>query len=964
MTNKERLHSLISEAEGLLSDNSGLYTEGWRAELARMTELAKKALGGAEVPFIRSRAFYEPREDDAVLHAEKYFSRAPSYESEFYGLAPAIESFKNSRADLRIDELRAAVRRYRAELDAADTAGGMGSFDKTESEKTGLAIDKAMRAEGKKGEAELLVKACDEMRYFKSTRIFRQDIEADSNLFLTDEGKKRLLSAIESDVETADIFKLIKAASDLYSPERAELLGGFLTTDTDYDKINRHFFVWSTTDKVITFHTPENARYASLRFVLPEEENECGGLGHVWIDNVRVCTQSGGDWEIKNSGFDDVINGIVRSWKPVVLKGKPSLKSVTEYPYRGEGNASVYIKNPTSGDSGAWEYGELIPLEGDTENTVIFLAKIDGKFKKGLKIEIEFYDAERKRIGEFHHFYNRKSVLREENPALTMQADAIMYYITGDKLYAKKAEKEFLYALCDFCQGTETWFAYDKRPDGCDAYGAVQGGRIMCSLMSTYTFIKDAVDLRSEEWVRAMQQLEYLASYLYDGRPRAEMTPEAVQSYAGNWQTDMACGIGFLVMAMPKTEKSAIILDNVNYFLKSQLLINLGKDGSWPESIRYHFATLTRFAVYARVLKHVTGEDWFRDMPLADMFYYPIMMQTPPYEYMGGHISTPSIGDHIMKNGEDFALFGIYAADVYAVNPEIGALMYNTWKKAGCPAPKLGAEEVVMAALLRDDTNIEECEAELKSTGYFKDAGIYIMRTESDYCAIAAPRRNIGHGHYDAGSMIIYKNNIPVVIDPGIEGYFDSTKDWYVSSSAHSVMQFERAGGKKLNPDPFDINLEKTEYSAVCGWEDTARITEPLEFVSDDKEDIFSVRIKNSSGRGVHTRTIRLLKAEGCYKIDDRTEDFDGQLRFSLVTAMKDAVIEGRKVHCTGYFDVDMDVEFIGEVQSITIENGRVTDQFPHCGTPYAKIIRAEGRNGFTVTVRPYKNCESCLDNS
>lgn len=950
---RERVKGLVEEARTLLSEESKLYTDGWRMELLHMTELAQAALEGESVPFVRSRAFYEPREDDDILHAERYFSRAPSFASEFYGLASAIEDFKKSRADLRLDELKAAMKRYRAEIEAADTSGKIGSYDKAAAADALRAIDAADHA----SDAQLpaaLVEACNAVRRFKGTRVFRQDVEETSNLFLTEQGRKCLLAAIENG-GAADAFQRIKELSEYYSADRALMLRDFMRIDIDYQKMNQRFFIWSTTDKVITFHTPASAQYARLRFILPKEENEENGLGHIWLDNVRVCAGSGGDWQLNNSGFDDVQENIPVGWSPVSEQGSPILKSVSEYPYCGEGECSIYIENPTDRDAGGWEYDAFIPIEADTECTVMFLAKIDGKFKKGIKIEIEFLDAVKNHVGEFTYYYNRKSVVREKAVALTMQADAIMYYLTGNREYAQKAKNEFLYVLSDFCQGMETWFAYDKRPDGCDAYGAVQGGRVMCSLMSAYTLIKEASIFSGREWDMAVRQLKYMASYLYDGRPRGEMTPEAVQSYAYNWQTDMACGIGFLVMAMPKTTESAIILDSVNYFLKSQLTINLGKDGSWPESIRYHFAALKRFAVYAKVLKHVTGEDWFRDTPLADMFYYPIMVQTPPYAYMGGNISTPTIGDHILGDGEEFSFFSIYFSDVYSVNPTIGAAMKDIWLKSGARVPKFGAEDVLMSSLSVEEQDIAPCAPELKSTGHFRDSGIYIMRGQREYCAVMAPYKHIGHGHYDAGSMIIYYDNVPVVIDPGIEGYFDSTKDWYVSSSAHSVMQFAREGGKKQNPDPFDINLEKTEYSAVHGWVDVAREVEVENFSSDGEKDNMIIKIRNPEGKGTHTRSVTWMKEQGYYIVKDTVHGFDSDLRFSLVTAMREVAVEGNKVHCKGYFDVDMEVEFVGGAPKITIENGRVTNQFPHEGTPYAKIIRAVDRGGFTVIVRPHR---------
>lgn len=82
----------------------------------------------------------------------------------------------------------------------------------------------------------------------------------------------------------------------------------------------------------------------------------------------------------------------------------------------------------------------------------------------------------------------------------------------------------------------------------------------------------------------------------------------------------MAAGTGMWMMAMPEYPNAKQWLLNANYTLKSQLIHNLHSDGSWPESIRYHNVALKRFMLYAYVLKNCTGEDWFSDTPLKNMF--------------------------------------------------------------------------------------------------------------------------------------------------------------------------------------------------------------------------------------------------------------------------------------------------------------------------------------------------------
>lgn len=954
MTEREKLSAMIDEAEREIEKNRSLYTDGWLYEMERVIGVSKDALDGKGVPFVRSRAFFEPREEEECRHALKYYARYPSYDMQFYGIEPALKCFRKNRADKRIDELEAAAERYREIIKNADTSGGIGSYDKESTENVKRALERLDKS-GSDDRLSMLIDVCNAMRRCTATRIIRSDLEPNSNIFLTEDERTKLLSSLESNPIMKKYYNKIKKYSSIYTLEDTEQIQAFIDNTIDYDLLNGKFYIWSKTDKTITFHTPENTAYAELNLILPHEENEQEGLGHIWIDNVRVSASSG-DWNIQNGGFEESCELCPCKWTPIVRSGDPKIITEREYPFCGNERSSLYICNRSAQDEGGIKYSEFIKTEGDIDCTVVFDAKVDGKFKKGLLVEIKFFDADKNYISEYTHYFNRKSVPAGVPFGLTMQTDAILYYITNDITYAKKAKNQFMYVLNDFIQGQESWFAYDLRPDGSDAYGAVQGGRVLCALMGAYTFIKDAGVFSDKDWKTVKEQLKYMVSYLYDGRPRAELDSTQVRKDASNWQTDMSCGTGFLIMTMPKTEESAIWLDSINYFLKSQLLANISADGTWPESMRYHLAAAEHFAIYARVLKHCTGEDWFKDTPLTDMMYYPVAVQTPPYEFMDGKISTPTIGDHIMLPGTDLAILGLYYSDVYEADSEKGTDVYMTWKNAGKPMMKFSHEGVAMTALLGGLTDIEERELNLKSTDKYSGAGIYVMRdNKGSYCAISAPSRHIGHGHFDSGSLIIYKHNIPVVIDPGIESYFDPTKDWYVSSSAHSVVQFARNGGKKPAPDPFDICLEKTDYSALHGWNDTARTVEPLDFSAGDTADRFSVRIPDIEGRGAIVRTVTFIKDTGAWLIEDIAEKYTGQLRWSLVTAMKNLEIHGNIVSGKGYYDVDMEVIFLTTVEDISIEEGITTSQFPCEGAPKAQIIRAVSRNGFKALVYPHR---------
>lgn len=957
------LEKLVEAAEREIEKNREFYTEGNILALEYMINEAVKALEGeGTIPFVRSRECVSSAETDPISFATKRYTMVGSYDMHEYGLETSFKWFKGTHIMNRLDETLALALERCKKICATPTDGSVGSLDPKRVEDVKQAIE---NTKGKQGEelGKATVKLLNAIRSARLSKKLRSDYEKNFNLFMSEDETEQFIERVESDPVLRGELDKIKGFSDTFTPEQIEATKLMMVKDIDYERVNKDFYVWRSTEKVVTFMSPEKAEYARIRFVLPPSENEESGIGHVWIDNLSVFPSEGRDWDIKNGGFEEG-DELPYHWTPVAVEGEPVMRWEDKYPFCGSQKRSIYIENPTVEDSGAWVYDEDIPIDGRVNNTLFFDAKLDGKGYQGLKFEIEFLDKDKKNVGGFTHFFNKKAVAAAGQFLLTCQADAIMYMFTKERKYALKAKQQILYILNDFCQGIEHWLIFDERPEGSDAYGAVQGGRVLCSIMSAYNLIKGAEAFSLRERHKMMELLEYFLPYMLDLRDRTELSESDMQSYAGNWQTDMAAGVLFTVFAMPEMELAACWREIALKFLRSQLRVNVGADGSWPESIRYHFASLTRFAVVAKVVKNCTGEDWMKDECIGKMFRYSIYMQTPAYEMFDNRISTIPFGDHHLDSGECYAPLGIYCADIAEFDPKLGDMMYYTWEKAGKPMGHYWGEAIAFENLLGPGSSYVPSGAErpkLTSTGEFKDSGIYVFRNnygvagKESMFAIMAPYKKIGHGHYDEGSFVIYKDNVLVVNDPGIEGYFDSTKDWYVSSTAHGCLMFERRGGKKTNPDPFSINLEKTEYSAVRGWNDTPRTTEVTEFKTSDELDEMTVRIENIEG-GTHIRNVKYYKKDDVYLIRDTVEDFDGRIRFSLPTAMKECEIDGNAVRCKGYYDVDMDVYFLGGGEpDIKVDKGRSLKNFPCEGTPMTNIIRAvaDAKDGFTTLIYP-----------
>lgn len=963
----EELKILVNEAEVLLQEQGEFFTEGNKIALLDLVSHAKEVLYGTyKVPFVRNREFYEPREDEDILFATKRYTMTPSYFMHEYGLKPVLEWFKKqhimNEEKMKLKEKKNYVTQKANELlinsKKSDSVGCLRSDDVKELQQSVSIL------EGLGGEAlgKAIIKVYNAIRKARYSKVLLSDVDKHSNLYFSESDFEQFKNKVLDDSLLSEEYDTIQKIADRNTLKDIEYSMLFMQKKINYNEVNKHFYVWSTTDKIINFTTPKNAAFANITFVLPSSENEKEGLGHVWIDNVKIFPAKGIDWNVINAGFEDG-KELPDYWRPIVLKGSPEFKWEDEKPFCGQEGHSIYINNNTASDEGAWKYTEDIPVEEDVNNTITFLAKLDGKFKKGLKILIEFKDKTGNKVGEFTSYFNRKSCYATGNYDLTMQADAIVYAFTEDVTYAKKVKQQMMFILNDFCQGIEHWLVRDSRPQGSDAYGAVQGGRILCSLMSAYTLVKESDVFEKEDMDVIILQLEYFVRYLLDLRDRTELTEYDSQADATNWQTDMAAGTGMLMMAMPDFPNARQWLENANMVLRSQLKLNVNKDGSWPESIRYHFAALERFLIYSKALLNCTGENWISDGPIAQMFKYAISMQTPPYEFLDNHIATVNFGDHVIDGGGSFVCAGIYCDDISKFDEELGALMYETWIKAGKPVGKYGGEAVALENLFMPCNNFSNNKGyklDLKSCSDFKDSGINLFRkdygkTNESLFAIMASPRKIGHGHYDEGSFMIFKNCKPIVVDLGIEGYFDSSKDWYISSSAHNVVQFSRKEGK-TEAQEFVNSLEISGYSKQQGWNDTPRTCELLGFSTSKEIDSITIKIANPEGNGYHIRKVDFYREVEVYVIHDDIYEFEGKVRFNLNIAATESVIKDNRILSKGHFGVDLETVFLGKKPELSLEWGRTKPMFPAVDEKnIVSILRAEstGKDGFLTVLYP-----------
>lgn len=971
------LYGWIEEARKLLEAEGCYYTDGAKLALLDMLRLAEKALAGeGEIPFIRNREFYYPREEEAVLFAAERFTMVPPFREKgkvysTYGLEQALIWFRQQ--DVRAGGMAKLREKGALALDKAGELLGTARLGKKPGcfSETAIAKLKKTRSElaqvlegersGKTGTEDILAAAVvscfNALRELRHSRVLRTDVDPEASLYLTPEGLEKVKATIASDRLIGEQYDKIARIAAHYSEDEIRRAASLIMNGkNNYEELNRHFYLWSSTDKIVNFKALEGAASVRISFVLPSEENEKDGLGHVWIDNLEILSASGGSLPIPNGGFDEG-GDEPAYWRPEARKGSPVLKWEDEYPFCGGGDRrqletanpssqvnaqykegvakhSLSICNPTGGDEGAWTCTQAVPVTGGGAYTLTFQAKLDGKLKTGVKAILTFLDEAGQTVGSFEYAFNRKSSIPGGRFLLPMQCDAIQYAMTGEQGYARKVKDQLLFMFNDFCQGAEHWLVTNLRPEGNDSYGAVQGGRLLCAAAVSYSLIRGAEVFSPDEKDRFYRMTEYLLRYMLDLRDRTEWTAFEAQEGCSNWQTDMCAGTGFMMMALPDFPNRHTWLNNANFILKAQLELNVNPDSSWPESIRYHHASLERFAGYAKAADNILGENWFADTPLLRMFGYSASVQTPGYGYFDGRIGTPPFGDHALSGGAEFGFFATYLADAAKVDSQLADLIYHTWSAAGKPFKRLWGESVALENILgQGDTYRPVGPLALGSTVAFPDAGIYVFRKgfgsgRESYFAIMSSPRHVGHGHLDQGSFILYKNSVPLVMDSGIEGYFDSSTQWHISSYSHACLQF--ATGKTDIPKQAggSINLTAGTYSLERGWADVPRESRVLEIRTGGETESITIEIANPEGQGRHIRHVTWLKEPDLYIIRDTLKDFSGRVLFSLPVAAQRSVIDGNRVYSEGVYDVDLETVFLSPVESLRLEQGRSTPFF------------------------------------
>lgn len=976
---ENELRKLIQESKACLADLHPYTTYVAQLALEDMIQQAEAAVNQDEndecglLPFTTKREFgdWHWNKEDACQFAKKRYTMAsvwfePGKAYSTYGLEDALVWFKTQdlRKPLAVSEINeksyekqtceflpmAETCEYyekicREFLNNITYGNSIGQYSNLAGEALSQALNQLTKIREENTDITAIAKALtaclNALWELRLSRVLcsESNLESGGNILLSAAQMEKIRHKIESDSLTKGQYEQIKAVADSASLEqRKSAYSALFATIDDYEQLNREFVIETSAGNRPSFAVPKGTVSASFTLRLPCEDNERDGLGHIQVWNIGLKASEG---------------------KNILLETKDT----------------VTLCNKTSDHEAVWIYDKEIFLRDDAIYTVMFDAKQDGKLKKGMQIELTFFDKDGKKLGTREEDFNRKAWLYVKKYNLYTQCDAICYWYTKDTAYAEKSKIEMLHFLDDFCQGAHYWLRYNERPEGSDAYGGVQGGRILFTIAVAYSMIRDSGVWNKEEKDRFYGLVSYMLRYLADLRDRTLLTKERAQRGSSNWQTDMHIGSAAIMMAIPDFPNRKLWMYNSEAVLRAQLDYKLNADGSWPESPRYHFASLEHFSLYARLWERESGENWFisrnANMPgLIDMFRYPLYTQTPPYAYFNDSIATPPFGDHKLGNGTEFALYGLYCDQVAQYDRDTAQKMYATWCRANKPVKGFWGESVTLENLMYSSTLQGEANTpaslELTSCAAFPNSGIYVFRdhfgtSQENYLAVMSSPKRIGHGHKDQGAFIYYYHCIPVIMDSGIEGYFEASTPWHICSYSHAVMQFEAPPHGPIKKTSGFINLSAGTYSLERGWNDGPDCSKVTQLCLDDKNDScesISIEIKNQKGCGVQHRNITIDHSAETVTVQDTVTDFSDNVLFNLPILAKSAVQNENEILADGYYGVKIKITIHSNAESAVIESGRATPMAPgandHTDLLYLRI-KAKAEDGVAITIAPYE---------
>lgn len=805
-----------------------------------------------------------------------------------------------------------------------------------------------------------LIELRDNDALLREKRVLLTDIDEDNTLFFTGEDAKTFKERVMTNDTLKSYYTSMKSEIDQYdADESIRLYEETSKNNIDMWKNTNSYTKMTTTSggSYITGNTfargdmpagTEQKGYcnAYLEISMDPSDNMEDGLGEGWIDNIYFTTLSGNDFSINNQNFNLSQNGEPVGWTYCgtgnAVKGyAQAADDRSQKPWSGkvnvqEGAGALYLCNPDSNSSCVWKSDVFkMPYDG---YTMWWYKKQYAKFTNyGIRLRFVFCDddgnemknADGSLVATGYKWFNSKGYPEHAGSGGSIsQKASICYLVTGEEKYAKIAKAFLQLHVEEFAQAARhvefVSSPTGNRPDGYGMQG-VQVGRNLQCFAATYAIIKHVPGLFTrEEKEKLKDQIEYLIRDIMTKGDYCDFDYETASAGASNWQTDEAEGGAMAAMAWEEDglADARLYINNGLRTIKGCVESQMMPDGAWPESIRYHVSTVQKLLVFAKAVESFVGDHMLSDpeAPLVKGFNFMARIQTP--KGILDAVDLPPFGDANLESGWSFYMFGQYYDDVYKMNPELGALMYKTWLRAGKPSPGISDEAAAIAAFFGHTVDIpqEELDAVKLDTansglvawchGEMVQRNNWGDTSKETYVAMHAQDKDVpsftAHSHQDQTAIIFFADSTSLLIDPGITSYWNAEEKAFCRTPhGHSMVQY------RTGPDSYVGGHENS--SGCTGNEYTDRLddiwytSDELDIMGAETTDMVAI-----PSEGKEERQIALVKDgfEAMVVWDQVSGATDYGTRLNSIVMAKNMTPEEKgdtvKIQC--FNDIDLNI--------------------------------------------------------
>ncbi|NMO97043.1 heparinase II/III domain-containing protein [Paenibacillus lemnae] len=657
---------------------------------------------------------------------------------------------------------------------------------------------------------------------------------------------------------------------------------------------------------------------------------------HVHVTNTAVCQ------------LTEVENGVIT---PAVPGATPARRSEQHTAAR-----CLHIINSKPEDEVILQYLSPLLVNSDEHYSIQVSLSLIETLNPGVHTKVEFLDNERRTIWPtaVSAPFQRATPTTWSTLHEAAGADASCYLVEGDLEAAERCKRKLLYMLTDMRQGMDL-FKRDGWHDD-DTYGAVHIGRGLQVTSVIYDIIAAAGVFSSEEEEQLLNDFRYVSNLMMDTgyySYHLESFPDEKGGKRSNWNADRAVGLGVYALLFPEEELASRYLEHTMTVVDWQLEHVVDHDGAWPENIRYHGAVLHRYFLFFMLLKQLKGTDYFAHTKVKQMYRFLIETATCHDIIQDGAgtpaLMSPAVGDANV-NDQWFRLL-VYAAPFYRdIDPELSEEMMWTWRQGGAQVRDSGASPIPVIPLICAVPDLPARQPDMSSRHY-PDIGYVIFRSgvgehdcgleqiHDEHFAIYEASPLTYHAHHDEGHFSIWAGGVPLTIDAGTGGYYNGDRHWYLSGSAHNVVQFKNAEGRCQN-GPLTSECLETLFS------------EELDYVIS--------RIPDHNAL-IYERHFMFIRAGfDVYLVWDRIEGSSPSV-WNLHTLSTNIEFSGNSMHAEGLGEMKLTAHIVEpEEPVITLSEGAVGGGYPLSVQQHVQI-HGESDHDYVVLLEPRRNTEKSV---